>query len=68
MYTAYDPGDLGEDLEEPCDPNDCDGDWHTCPDCGGFGWNLDEDEYLTVTCTICKGEGGRPCPRAGVAP
>lgn len=46
------------------DPEVCDGEWHTCYNCGGEGeiesedWQDDEME----PCSICGGSGGWECP------
>lgn len=53
---------------ELCDPNDCDGEWHICWNCGGMGWVFEEEEDIEdgdmVCCHVCHGKEGWPCPRA----
>ena len=47
-----------------CDPEACDGEWHTCWNCGGEGavdsddWQFGDEEI----CPVCRGEGSWRCP------
>ena len=44
-----------------CNPHDCDGVMHTCWNCGGQGAEHDGEDF-PVTCHVCEGGGGWPCP------
>jgi hypothetical protein len=47
------------------DSDTCDGTTHICWECGGDGWVESDDwqdygeEYM---CSVCRGNGGWPCP------
>jgi hypothetical protein len=57
--------------------DDCDGEWHGCPDCEA-GYVLDdcfedsccclhpELDHDVIPCSTCEGKGGWPCPDAVV--
>ncbi len=53
-----------------CDNPDCDGQRHTCYECGGEGYSghdCGEDSCCCLepeedVCPVCRGEGGWICP------
>lgn len=49
-----------------CLDQDCDGRFHSCPDCGGEGFTEDDFDGSgaeeMVPCSTCAGRGGWACP------
>lgn len=64
------------DVVKTCNYEDCDGDWHACPHCGGEGYIVDdcfedscpcadpETDHDIIECDYCRGKGGWKCPAA----
>jgi hypothetical protein len=46
-------------------PEECDGSWHTCWECGGEG-GVESDDWQDgedlLRCSLCRGACGWPCP------